>query len=131
MQYFWRKSARADSVNAYAMCPDTNATFTAGEGSTDGHRWQQFSVLPDRWKDVAFGGAGMACMLYVDWNDRRGNERVFVSVMDSLGGTAPAKYGAHNGWHAPALPGVLLATWPATRCTARTSSPARRGTCTA
>ncbi len=109
VQYFWRKSARADSLNAYAMCPDTTSTFTSGEGSTDGHRWQQFAVLPDRWKDVAFGGSGMACMLYVDWNDRRGNERIFVSIMDSLGGTAPAKYGVHNGWHAPAIPGVALA----------------------
>jgi hypothetical protein len=42
----------------------------------------------------------MACMLYVDWNDRRGNEGRFVAVMDSIGGTAAAKWGAHNGWHA-------------------------------
>ena len=108
VQWFFRKSARADSVNAYTLMPDTLNTNQSGEGSADGHRWQQFGVLPDRWKDVAFGGSGMACMLYVDWNDRRGNERVFVSVMDSLGGTAPAKYGAHNGWHAPALPGPVL-----------------------
>jgi hypothetical protein len=47
-------------------------------------------------------------MLYVDWNDRRGNERVFVSIMDSLGGTSAAKYGAHNGWHAPALLGPMI-----------------------
>jgi hypothetical protein len=49
-------------------------------------------------------------MLYVDWNDRRGSERVFVSIMDSLGGTSPYKYGAHNGWHAPAIPGATLGT---------------------
>ena len=41
----------------------------------------------------------MACMLAVDNNDRRGNERVWVSVMDSVGGTASNKWGAHNGWH--------------------------------
>ncbi|HEY6509999.1 MAG TPA: FlgD immunoglobulin-like domain containing protein, partial [Vicinamibacterales bacterium] len=111
VQYFYRKSARADSVNAYTLSPDTLTTSGATEGpSADAHRWQQFGVLPDRWKDVAFGGSGMACMLYVDWNDRRGNERVFVSVMDSLGGTAPAKYGAHNGWHAPALVGPITAS---------------------
>jgi hypothetical protein len=40
-------------------------------------------------------------MLYVDLNDRRGNEGRFVGVMDTIGGTAVAKYGAHNGWHAP------------------------------
>jgi len=108
VQYFWRKSARADSVNAYRLMPDTLLTNQTGESSVDGHRWQQFGVLPDRWKDVAFGGSGMACMLYVDWNDRRGNERIFVSIMDSLGGTSAAKYGAHNGWHAPALPGPLV-----------------------
>jgi hypothetical protein len=71
------------------------------ESSTDQHRWQQFSVLPDRWKNNAFGGAGMACMLYVDLNDRRGNEGRFVGVMDSISGTAAAKRGAHNGWSAP------------------------------
>jgi hypothetical protein len=108
VQYFYRKSARADSVNAYTLSPDTLTTSGATESSADAHRWQQFGVLPDRWKDVAFGGSGMACMLYVDWNDRRGNERVFVSVMDSLGGTAPAKYGAHNGWHAPAIAGPVV-----------------------
>jgi hypothetical protein len=39
-------------------------------------------------------------MLYIDLNDRRGNEGRFVGVMDTIGGTASAKYGAHNGWHA-------------------------------
>jgi hypothetical protein len=86
---------------SYSMCPDTNfITPQARESSTDQHRWQQFSVLPDRWKNTAFGGAGSACMLYIDLNDRRGNEGRFVSVMDSLYGTAAAKWGAHNGWHA-------------------------------
>ena len=48
----------------------------------------------------------MACMLYADYNDRRGDELVWVSVMDSIGGTRAAKWGAHNGWHA--APGVRL-----------------------
>jgi len=115
VQYFYRKSGLADS-SIYVMDPDTNQVYqTVAEGSTDAHRWQQFSILPDRWKDAAFGGSGMACMLYVDLNDRRGNERVFVSVMDSLGGTSAAKYGAHNGWHAPNILGALgsdLAGYP-------------------
>jgi hypothetical protein len=101
VQYFFRKSHAADPNLNYAMCPDTNLiTPQAREGSTDQHRWQQFGVLPDRWKNAAFGGAGSACMLYVDLNDRRGNEGRFVGVMDSIGATAAAKWGAHNGWHA-------------------------------
>jgi hypothetical protein len=39
-------------------------------------------------------------MLYVDWEDRRGDERVWVGIADSIGATAVARYGAHNGWHA-------------------------------
>ena len=102
VQYFFRKSHSIDPLLEYAMVPDTNLiTPQSREGSTDEHRWQQFSVLPDRWKDTAFGGQGAACMLYVDWNDRRGNEGRFVSVMDSLGATKAAKRGAHNGWTAP------------------------------
>ena len=101
VQYFFRKSHAADPFLNYAMCPDTNfITPQPSEGSTDQHRWQQFGVLPDRWKNAAFGGAGSACMLYVDLNDRRGNEGRFVAVMDSIGGTYPSKWGAHNGWHA-------------------------------
>jgi hypothetical protein len=102
VQYFYRKSHAANPLLEYAMCPDTNfITPQSREGSTDAHRWQQFGVLPDRWKNSAYGGAGSACMLYVDWDDRRGNEAVFVSVMDSIGGTAVTKHGAHNGWSAP------------------------------
>jgi hypothetical protein len=82
--------------------PDTNLVFPQNaESSFDGHRWQQFSVLPDAWKFSSYGGLGKACMLYVDWNDRNGTERVWVSVADSIGATSAAKRGAHNGWVAP------------------------------
>ncbi len=78
VQYFYRKSHSVDPLLEYAMCPDTNfITPQNGERSTDQHRWQQFAVLPDRWKNLAFGGQGMACMLYVDLDDRRGNEGRF------------------------------------------------------
>ena len=101
VQYFFRKSHAADPNLNYAMVPDTNViTPQSDEGSSDQHRWQQFGVLPDRWKNGAFGGAGSACLLYIDLNDRRGNEGRFVATMDSLAATAVAKYGAHNGWHA-------------------------------
>ena len=102
VQYFYRKSHAIDPFVRFAMCPDTNfITPQNSEGSSDQHRWQQFSVLPDRWKNGAFGGSGAACMLYIDLNDRRGNEGRFVSTMDSIGATAAAKRGAHNGWTAP------------------------------
>ena len=98
VEYFFR---REDGANPVAMVPDTSIVFPqANEGSTDGHRWQEFSVLPDVWKKAAYGGANLACLLYLDWSDRRGDERVWVSIADSLGATSVSKRGAHNGWHA-------------------------------
>ena len=108
VQYFFRRQDGTDVVNIY-LAPDTNiVTPQASESSTDGHRWQQFGVLPDRWKSPAYThpvlgtpGRGDACMLYVDQNDRRGAERTWVGVADSIGATRSEKYGAHNGWQAP------------------------------
>jgi len=62
-------------------------------------------VLPDRWKDGAWAIADRnapspACMIYIDNADGRGDETVWVSVADSIGATAAARFGAHNGWHA-------------------------------
>ena len=112
VQYFFRGQADGprDDVGFY-MVPETTyvspqftESLTDFNGSTDGHRWQQFGVLPDRWKDPAFSdsprGTGMACMLYVDLDDRLGDERVWVSVADSLGATPLSRRGAHNGWAA-------------------------------
>src|SRR5207253_2402528 len=47
-----------------------------------------------------YGGLGGACMLYIDYNDRRGNERAFIGVADSIGLTKSNRHGAHNGWYA-------------------------------
>jgi hypothetical protein len=87
------------------MVPDTTVVSPQqSEGSTDGHRWQQFSVLPDRWKDGAFTdiygnlGAGMACVLVYDNNDRRGNERVWKGVADSIGMTSATDRGNADGY---------------------------------
>jgi hypothetical protein len=123
--YFYRKSHAIDPLMNYAMCPDTNfITPQKGEGSTDEHRWQQFSVLPDRWKNTAFGGQGAACMLYVDLDDRRGNEGTFVGVMDSIGATATAKRGAHNGWTAPGTTDITVpANVPSVRVSNQNSQP--------
>src|SRR5258706_3419961 len=46
-------------------------------------------------------------MLYVDLNDRRGNEGRFVSMMDSIGMTQTAKRGSHNGWTAPGTRNIV------------------------
>jgi hypothetical protein len=105
VEYFFRREDVAGTFgpceSAACLAPDTNTVVPqVSEGSTDGHRWQEFSVLPDAWKKLAYGGLGQACMLYVDLNDRRGNELAWVSIADSIGATTAAKYGAHNGWHA-------------------------------
>jgi hypothetical protein len=105
VQYFYRKSDVTNST-AFEMAPDTNFIFPQAAdngGEFDLHRWRQVSVLPDRWKDPAFGqpgASGMACMLVLDWGDRRGDEPVWVAVCDSIGMTTASKRGAHNGWHA-------------------------------
>jgi hypothetical protein len=115
VEYFFRgqRSNGAGDLSRndaeFVMVPETTyVSPQISEGpSLDGHRWQQFGVLPDRWKDPLLGdkddngnpyGGSMACMLYVDNNDRRGAERAWVSVSDSIGATSVAKRGAHNGW---------------------------------
>jgi hypothetical protein len=99
VEYFFRQSDIPDP-GWFVMCPDTNVIYPQpNESNFDAHRWQQFGILPDRWKDVAYGGVGSACMLALDYNDRRGDERVFISLGDSIGMSAATKYGAHNGWY--------------------------------
>jgi hypothetical protein len=104
VEYFFRREDAAGSGGPCpggCLAPDTTTVFPQpSEGSFDAHRWQEFSVLPDTWKKTAYGGLGSACMLYLDLDDRRGNERVWVSIADSLGATATYKWGAHDGWHA-------------------------------
>ena len=105
VEYFFRKSKVADPPTVYQMGPDTTVIFQDSEGSFDGHRWQEFSVLPDRWKDNAWSindrhAPAPACMLFVDWADRRGEELAWVSLADSIGATSEARRGAHNGWKA-------------------------------
>jgi len=101
IQYFFRYSLLSTPLE-FAMIPDTNRVFPQPQSGPDfdGKRWENISILPDRWKDNTWGGPGMACMLVVDQQDRRGNERTWVGIADSIGATAAAKYGAHNGWHA-------------------------------
>jgi transposase len=107
VQYFIRREELGTGL--VAMCPDTTRVFPQPcEGSEDGHRWQQFGVLPDRWKSPNYihpvlgtPGRGGPFMLVIDQGDRRGDERVWVGVADTLGATRAEKWGGHNGVHAP------------------------------
>jgi hypothetical protein len=100
VEYFFRREDNPIGGGPY-NAPDTTLVFPqVTEGSTDAHRWQEFSVLPDAWKKGIYGGFGSACVLYVDYNDRRGNERVWVSIADSIGATRAVHRGLHNGWRA-------------------------------
>jgi hypothetical protein len=109
VEYFFRDQKNNETPGpADGMCPDTNIVLqVASEGSTDGHRWQEFGILPNLWKKTNYFhpvmrsfGTGPACMIVIDQNDRRGNERVWQSVSDTIGATPQAFWGAHNGWHA-------------------------------
>jgi hypothetical protein len=105
IEYFFRRESVSEPV---ALMPDTNVVCPQpGEDSWDGQRWEGFSVLPDRWKAANYRhpvygtfGLGEACLLVIDAADASGNERVWVSIADTLGATDLMKYGAHNGWHA-------------------------------
>ena len=98
VEYFFRVTGTDASLT---LIPDTSMVLQAdGQRSIDGHRWEAFSVLPDRWKSPAYGGFGDARMLVVDLDDRRGNERIWAGIADSIGATAQSRWGAHTGWHA-------------------------------
>ena len=98
VEYFFRLTYPGAVVR---LIPDTNCVMQiAGQGSQDGHRWERFGVLPDLWKNLVFGGDGMACLLVVDYDDLHGDERIWMSAADSLPMTAPRKLGAGTGWHA-------------------------------
>ncbi len=102
VQYFIRRQDLDQPASAFAMVPDTNqVALQIGEGwDRDGHRWQHFGVLPDRWKDPAFdhGGMGMACMLVYDNADGRGDEQVWKAVADSIGLTGSSRRGVDDGY---------------------------------
>lgn len=101
IQYFFRMSLLS-TPGSFAMIPDTNTVYPQFQSGPnfDGMRWENISILPDMWKSTTYGGLGNACLLVVDQQDRRGNERQWVGIADSIGATVAAKYGAHNGWHA-------------------------------
>ncbi len=100
VEYFYRGSLASTPATMRRMCPDTNVVWPQnGEGSFDAHRWQQFGVLPDRWKDGLFSPlSAPACALVVDLADRRGDETAWIGIADTIGATMSSRRGAHNGW---------------------------------
>src|SRR5262249_47832785 len=54
VQYFFRRAEGGTSTMT-GMVPDTNVIYPqSSERSNDAHRWQEFSILPDRWKDAGY-----------------------------------------------------------------------------
>ncbi|MEO5616487.1 MAG: FlgD immunoglobulin-like domain containing protein, partial [Candidatus Eisenbacteria bacterium] len=93
LQYFVRRST-IEAPGTFATLWDTTTVFPQDPADLfdlDADRWHSMSVLPDMWKSTRYGGAGLACMLIVDGNDRRGAERGIMGAADSLG------YGKNNG----------------------------------
>ena len=100
IEYFARRSS-ADGPTAYVtLTPDTNvAAVQRGLGPNyDAFRWLEVGVLPDMWKDVRYGGQGLACMLIVDAGDGRGAEGAMVGALDTL--VCGKNNGAGRGWKA-------------------------------
>src|SRR5262249_19036094 len=104
VEYYVRRSILGAPLTDFTMAPDINTIVPqVAERNYDGHRWQEFSVLPDRWKDPLFGGSGMACMLVLDLGDRRGDELSWKAIADSSDkddAVLIARRGASDGWTA-------------------------------
>jgi hypothetical protein len=98
IEYFVRRSDAPTGVTNVSLSPDTTVAFSqpALGPHADGQRFLEIGVLPDLWKDIRFGGAGLACMLIVDAGDRRGQEHTISGALDSLG--FGKNTGAGRGW---------------------------------
>jgi hypothetical protein len=93
VEYFLRKSL-LESPGTVSLLFDTSVVLPqdpVGSVDVDQERWSSFDVLPDMWKSVRYGGAGLACVLLVDDADRRGSDPAFRGALDTLG------YGKGNG----------------------------------
>ena len=93
VEYFIRRSL-LESPATIALLFDTTNVAVQDAGTNpdfDQERWSNWDVLPDMWKSTRYGGAGLACMLMIDGNDRRGADPQYRGAADSLG------YGKNNG----------------------------------
>ena len=93
VEYFLRRTLLENSAQVNLLFDTTNVFTQDPGGNTDfdAERWSSFDVLPDMWKSTRYSGAGLACMLMVDGNDRRGADPAYRGAADSLG------YGKNNG----------------------------------
>jgi hypothetical protein len=93
IEYFVRRTLLENAANITMLFDTTNvAVQDAGSNPDfDQERWSNVDVLPDMWKSTRYGGAGLACLLMVDGNDRRGADPQYRGAADSLG------YGKNNG----------------------------------
>jgi hypothetical protein len=100
VEYFLRRSDAPDGLTGVVLTPDTTRAdmqpAIGPEPHQDRFRFLEFGVLPDLWKDVSFGGDGLACMLVVDVGDGRGQESAIIGALDSLG--YGENKGAGRGW---------------------------------
>jgi len=92
IEYFLRRSLIETPASAQLLF-DTTSVFPQDPVNTDfdQERWSNVDVLPDMWKSTRYSGAGLACMLMIDGNDRRGADPNYRGAADSLG------YGKNNG----------------------------------
>jgi hypothetical protein len=93
VEYFVRKSL-LESPGTVTLLFDTTQVFPqdfTGNADFDQERWSSFDVLPDMWKSTRYFGQGLACLLVIDDNDRRGADAAFRGALDTLG------YGKRNG----------------------------------
>jgi hypothetical protein len=93
VEYFMRRTLLENPASISLLFDTTNvAVQDAGTNPDfDLERWSNFDALPDMWKSTRYGGAGLACMLMIDGNDRRGADPQYRGAADSLG------YGKNNG----------------------------------
>jgi hypothetical protein len=94
VEYFIRRTLLESPATVNYLF-DTTKVFTqdfGGNEDFDAERWSSFDILPDMWKSTRYPpGAGLACMLMIDGNDRRGADRAYRGAADSVG------YGKNNG----------------------------------
>jgi hypothetical protein len=101
IEYFVRRTL-LESPAVVHLQNDTLEVFPHETGFAssdyDGDRFQSVDVLPDMWKSSRYNGSGLACMLIVDGQDRRGSELAFMGAADSL--CYGKNNGAKKGWKA-------------------------------
>jgi hypothetical protein len=116
VEWFFRRTFEGN-FTAFEMLPDTTQIYpNVGAGIFDGARWYTMNALPDEWKNPSYNNfgypasTGLACMLYVDQGDRRGDHVLWDNLAGVIGLTSSWKRGAGSAYYIPAtadFPGDL------------------------